>query len=41
MKLNRVLTHGLLSSTWGYPGESGLVAYFSMEIAITPCDAHL
>ena len=36
MKLNRVLTHGLPSSSWGYPGESGLVAYFSMEIAITP-----
>src|ERR1700733_3092654 len=36
MKLNRVLTHGLPSSSWGYPRESGLVAYFSMEIAITP-----
>jgi starch phosphorylase len=36
MKLNRVLTHMLPSSSWGYPGESGLVAYFSMEIAITP-----
>jgi starch phosphorylase len=21
---------------WAYPGQSGLVAYFSMEIAITP-----
>src|SRR5580692_1961075 len=36
MKLNRVLTHGLPSSSWGYPRESGVVAYFSMEIAITP-----
>jgi starch phosphorylase len=36
MKLNRVLTHGLSSSSWGYPRESGVVAYFSMEIAITP-----
>src|SRR5580700_8543125 len=36
MKLNRVLTHGLPSSSRGYPGESGVVAYFSMEIAITP-----
>src|ERR1700747_352783 len=36
MKRNRVLTHGLPSSSWGYPRESGLVAYLSMEIAITP-----
>jgi glycogen phosphorylase len=36
MKLNRALTHGLPSSSWGYPRESGVVAYFSMEIAITP-----
>jgi glucan phosphorylase len=36
MKLNRVLTHGLPSSSWGYPRESGEVAYFSMEIAIAP-----
>src|SRR6202020_1987587 len=36
MKLNRVLPHMLPSSSWGYPGESGIVAYFSMEIAISP-----
>src|SRR5271163_1838442 len=36
MKLNRVLTHGLPSSSWGYPRESGVVTYFSMEIAISP-----
>jgi hypothetical protein len=24
-----------------YPGQSGIISYFSMEIAITPCDAYL
>ena len=36
MKLDRSLTHWLPPSSWGYPGERGVVAYFSMEIAISP-----
>ena len=36
MKLDRSLTNWLPSSSWGYSGERGIVAYFSMEIAISP-----
>ena len=36
MKLDTLFTNWLPSSSWGYPGESGTVAYFSMEIAIIP-----
>ena len=36
MKLDRSLTNWLPSSSWGYSGERGVVAYFSMEIAISP-----
>ena len=36
MKLDRSLNSWLPSSSWGYSGERGVVAYFSMEIAISP-----
>src|SRR5271167_852908 len=36
MKLDTLLTNWIPSSSWGHPGESGIVAYFSMEIAVSP-----
>ena len=36
MKLDTSLNSWLPSSSWGYSGERGVVAYFSMEIAISP-----
>jgi starch phosphorylase len=36
MTLQTLFTNWPPYSSWEYPGQSGLVAYFSMEIAITP-----
>jgi starch phosphorylase len=36
MKVDTLSTNWPPSSSWEYPGEKGIVAYFSMEIAISP-----
>src|ERR1700678_3434506 len=40
MTLQTLFTNWPPYSSWEYPGESRLVAYFSMEIAITPAMPH-